>query len=129
MMLRPYVPLESMCLRNACQWAARQVRGLTTLELAPTCQGSVGVCLADACEALHCDALAALTPGWAHSPADPYSRHAPCRASAAAAHRRMCEVGKDALLCGTTVPVGRQLAMQGLSGESSNVACVRKKVR
>ena len=58
-------------------------------------QGSAGVCLADACEALHCDALAALAPGWAHSPADPYARHAPCRASTAAAHRRMCEVGKD----------------------------------
>ncbi|KAK9822827.1 hypothetical protein WJX81_006228 [Elliptochloris bilobata] len=58
-------------------------------ELVPP--GSAGVCLADACDALHCDALAALAPGWAHSPPNPYARHAPCRASAAAAHRRVCE--------------------------------------
>ena len=83
-------------------------------------QGSAGVCLADACEALHCDALAALAPGWAHSPADPYSRHAPCRASAAAAHRRECEVGKHVWTQGI---LGQQLAKQELSGASGNVAC------
>jgi len=55
-------------------------------------QGSPGACLADACGALHCDALAALAPGGPRAPADPYARHAPCRPSAAAAGKRACEV-------------------------------------
>lgn len=128
MMQRPCVVLRSLCLRTACKAALRRVGVVVshTLILAPMRQGSAGVCLADACEALHCDALAALAPGWAHSPADPYSRHAPCRASAAARHRRMCEVGKDAWRSATKESVGHQLAMQGLSGASSSVACEGK---
>ncbi len=61
-------------------------------------QGSPGACLADACGALHCDALAALAPGGPRAPADPYARHAPCRPSAAAAAKRACEVRAPARL-------------------------------